>query len=317
MIFTISQKGQVNSVSDHRNNKNYNNNYNNNNSDNNTAAKVKSILTNSVVDGILLMILGVIFLIWPGQSLVFFLHVIGIILLIMGGVGLLVIIFRKKKQGNTNANTNYNANQNAYANANRNVYTNTNANPGAYGNTNQNTYANTNPNTYGGGNPNSNAYANPNAYGNQNAYANQNAYRNQNAYANPNAYAGAAPNANPNGQKAAGSSIVGSIVLSVIQIVIGILLLVKSDFFIAIFPYLAGAVIAIGAVISLVNAMKQKKQGNAPLAVPTIILSVIALILGIVVIFHPGFVTNILMQLIGVAMLVDGVAVLLALSKSS
>ena len=180
-----------------------------------------------------------------------------------------------------------------------------------------NTYANTNPNTYGGGNPNSNAYANPNAYGNQNAYANQNAYRNQNAYANPNAYAGAAPNANPNGQKAAGSSIVGSIVLSVIQIVIGILLLVKSDFFIAIFPYLAGAVIAIGAVISLVNAMKQKKQGNAPLAVPTIILSVIALILGIVVIFHPGFVTNILMQLIGVAMLVDGVAVLLALSKSS
>ena len=70
-------------------------------------------------------------------------------------------------------------------------------------------------------------------------------------------------------------------------------------------------------MISLVNALKQKKQGNAPLAVPTIILSVIALILGIVVIFHPGFVTNILMQLIGVAMLVDGVAVLLALSKSS
>ena len=298
-------------MSDHRNNKNYNNNYNNNNSDNNTAAKVKSILTNSVVDGILLMILGVIFLIWPGQSLVFFLHVIGIILLIMGGVGLLVIIFRKKKQGNTNANTNYNANQNAYANVNRNVYTNTNANPGTYGNTNQNAYANTNPNTYGGGNPNSNVYANPNAYGNQNAYANQNAYRNQNAYA------GAAPNANPNGQNAAGSSMVGSIVLSVIQIVIGILLLVKSDFFIAIFPYLAGAVIAIGAVISLVNALKQKKQGNSPLAVPTIILSAIALILGILVIFHPGFVANILMQLIGVAMLVDGVAVLLALSKSS
>jgi uncharacterized membrane protein HdeD (DUF308 family) len=239
------------------------------------------------------MILGVIFLIWPGQSLVFFLHVIGIILLIMGGVGLLVIIFRKKKQGNTNANTNYNANQNAYANSNRNVYANTNANPGAYGNTNQNAYANTNPNAYGGGNPNANAYANPNAY------------------------AGAAPHANPNGQNAAGSSMVGSIVLSVIQIVIGILLLVKSDFFIAIFPYLAGAVIAIGAVISLVNALKQKKQGNSPLAVPTIILSAIALILGILVIFHPGFVANILMQLIGVAMLVDGVAVLLALSKSS
>ena len=279
MIFTIRQKGQVNSVSDYRNNKSYNNNYNNNSinnkNNNNTAAKVKTILTNSVVDGILLMILGVIFLIWPGQSLVFFLHVIGIILLIMGGVGLIVIIFRKKKQGDTEANTNYNVNQNAYANTNQNAYANTNANQAAYGNTNPNAYANANPNAYNGGNP------------------------------------------NPNGQKAAGSSIVGSIVLSVIQIVIGILLLVKSDFFIAIFPYLAGAVIAIGAVISLVNAMKQKKQGNAPLAVPTIILSVIALILGIVVIFHPGFVTNILMQLIGVAMLVDGVAVLLALSKSS
>jgi hypothetical protein len=195
----------------------------------------------------------------------------------MGGVGLIVIIFRKKEQGNTEANTNYNANQNTYANINQNAYANTNANQAAYGNTNPNAYAN----------------------------------------ANPNAYAGGAPSANPNGQNAAGSSLVGSIVLSVIQIVIGILLLVKSDFFIAIFPYLAGAVIAIGAVISLVNALKQKKQGNSPLAVPTIILSAIALILGILVIFHPGFVANILMQLIGVAMLVDGVAVLLALSKSS
>jgi uncharacterized membrane protein HdeD (DUF308 family) len=222
-------------------------------SQNQAPKEKKNIFSNYVVDGILLIIFGVIFLVRPKESLHFFLVVGGIILLIMGGVKLLMTIFGKNKQVNPN------------------------------------------PNQY------------PNQCPNQNGqYPNQ--YPNQNGQ-NPNQYP------NQNGPNAAGSSKAGSIILAVIQIVIGILLLVKTDFFVELVPFLAGAVIAVGAVLSLFAAIKQKKSGKAPLATPTIILSIIALVLAIIVIFRPGAVSDFLMQLIGIAMLVDGVTVLLSMSK--
>ena len=65
-------------------------------SQNNAAKEKKSIFSNYVVDGILLIILGVIFLVRPKEALPFFLTVGGIILLIMGGITLLMAIFAKK-----------------------------------------------------------------------------------------------------------------------------------------------------------------------------------------------------------------------------
>ena len=215
-------------------------------SQNNAAKEKKSIFSNYVVDGILLIILGVIFLVRPKESLPFFLTVGGIILLIMGGITLLMAIFAKRKQAGANPNA----------------------------------YAGGNPNAYGGGNPN--------------AYA----------------------NANANGQNAAGAGKVGGIVVAVVQIVVGILLLAIPDFFANLFPYIAGAGIVIGALISLINALKQKKKGNSPLAVPTIIVSLIGLGLGILTICLAIGGTNLPMIFIGIAMLADGVTLLLAMPKA-
>ena len=223
-------------------------------SQNNAAKEKKSIFSNYVVDGILLIILGVIFLVRPKESLPFFLTVGGIILLIMGGITLLMAIFAKRKQAGANPNA----------------------------------YAGGNPNAYGGGNTN--------AYGG----------------GNPNAYA----NANTNGQNAAGAGKVGGIVVAVVQIVVGILLLAIPDFFANLFPYIAGAGIVIGALISLINALKQKKKGNSPLAVPTIIVSLIGLGLGILTICLAIGGTNLPMIFIGIAMLADGVTLLLAMPKA-
>ena len=206
-------------------------------SQNNAAKEKKSIFSNYVVDGILLIILGVIFLVRPKESLPFFLTVGGIILLIMGGITLLMAIFAKRKQ------------------------------------------AGANPNAYGGGNPN--------------AYV----------------------NANTNGQNAAGAGKVGGIVVAVVQIVVGILLLAIPDFFANLFPYIAGAGIVIGALISLFNGIKLKKSGNSPLAVPTIIVSLIGLGLGILTICLAIGGTNLPMIFIGIAMLADGVTLLLAMPK--
>ena len=247
-------------------------------SQNNAAKEKKSIFSNYVVDGILLIILGVIFLVRPKESLPFFLTVGGIILLIMGGITLLMAIFAKRKQAG--------ANPNAYAGAN----------PNAYAGGNPNAYGGGNPNAYGGGNPNAYAGGNPNAYGG----------------GNPNAYA----NANTNGQNAAGAGKVGGIVIAVVQIVVGILLLAIPDFFANLFPYIAGAGIVIGALISLFNGIKLKKSGNSPLAVPTIIVSLIGLGLGILTICLAIGGTNLPMIFIGIAMLADGVTLLLAMPKA-
>ena len=255
-------------------------------SQNNAAKEKKSIFSNYVVDGILLIILGVIFLVRPKESLPFFLTVGGIILLIMGGITLLMAIFAKRKQAG--------ANPNAYAGGN----------PNAYGGGNPNAYAGGNPNAYGGGNPNAYGGGNPNAYGggNPNAYGG----------GNPNAYA----NANTNGQNATGAGKVGGIVVAVVQIVVGILLLAIPDFFANLFPYIAGAGIVIGALISLFNGIKLKKSGNSPLAVPTIIVSLIGLGLGILTICLAIGGTNLPMIFIGIAMLADGVTLLLAMPKA-
>ena len=239
-------------------------------SQNNAAKEKKSIFSNYVVDGILLIILGVIFLVRPKESLPFFLTVGGIILLIMGGITLLMAIFAKRKQAG--------------------------ANPNAYAGANPNAYAGGNPNAYGGGNPNAYAGGNPNAYGG----------------GNPNAYV----NANTNGQNAAGAGKVGGIVIAVVQIVVGILLLAIPDFFANLFPYIAGAGIVIGALISLFNGIKLKKSGNSPLAVPTIIVSLIGLGLGILTICLAIGGTNLPMIFIGIAMLADGVTLLLAMPKA-
>ena len=263
-------------------------------SQNNAAKEKKSIFSNYVVDGILLIILGVIFLVRPKESLPFFLTVGGIILLIMGGITLLMAIFAKRKQAG--------ANPNAYAGGNPNAYGG--GNPNAYAGGNPNAYAGGNPNAYGGGNPNAYGGGNPNAYGggNPNAYGG----------GNPNAYA----NANTNGQNAAGAGKVGGIVVAVVQIVVGILLLAIPDFFANLFPYIAGAGIVIGALISLFNGIKLKKSGNSPLAVPTIIVSLIGLGLGILTICLAIGGTNLPMIFIGIAMLADGVTLLLAMPKA-
>ena len=255
-------------------------------SQNNAAKEKKSIFSNYVVDGILLIILGVIFLVRPKESLPFFLTVGGIILLIMGGITLLMAIFAKRKQAG--------ANPNAYAGGNPNAYGG--GNPNAYGGGNPNAYAGGNPNAYGGGNPNAYGGGNPNAYGG----------------GNPNAYV----NANTNGQNAAGAGKVGGIVVAVVQIVVGILLLAIPDFFANLFPYIAGAGIVIGALISLFNGIKLKKSGNSPLAVPTIIVSLIGLGLGILTICLAIGGTNLPMIFIGIAMLADGVTLLLAMPKA-
>ena len=239
-------------------------------SQNNAAKEKKSIFSNYVVDGILLIILGVIFLVRPKESLPFFLTVGGIILLIMGGITLLMAIFAKRKQAG--------------------------ANPNAYAGGNPNAYGGGNPNAYAGGNPNAYAGGNPNAYGG----------------GNPNAYV----NANTNGQNAAGAGKVGGIVVAVVQIVVGILLLAIPDFFANLFPYIAGAGIVIGALISLFNGIKLKKSGNSPLAVPTIIVSLIGLGLGILTICLAIGGTNLPMIFIGIAMLADGVTLLLAMPKA-
>ena len=94
----------------------------------------------------------------------------------------------------------------------------------------------------------------------------------------------------------------------------GIWLLVSPGFFIGFFPFVAGLVIAYGAVISLIEAISLRRLQVSGAGAATV-MSLITLAMALVVIMHPAMITEIIVQVIGVALVVEGATLLLSLSR--
>ena len=107
-----------------------------------------------------------------------------------------------------------------------------------------------------------------------------------------------------------------SLIVSILQIVIGLLLVLAPDFVKVIVPIIMGILIAYGAIISLVRAIKFWKA--LPAAKPTLVLSLITLALAVIVsvymIMNPTTAAGILVRLIGAGILLEGITMLVALS---
>ena len=93
------------------------------------------------------------------------------------------------------------------------------------------------------------------------------------------------------------------------MIICSVVFLLKPDIFVGIFPFVAGIFIGYGALVSLVEAIKKRA------AVP-IILSLVVFALAVLVILRPAFISKILIQVIGVSMIIGGVAILMAVKKA-
>lgn len=101
--------------------------------------------------------------------------------------------------------------------------------------------------------------------------------------------------------------------LGILEVVCGIALLATPNVFLAAVPIIAGIVIVLGALLSLAQAVRLLRSGEQkPLATPAFILAIVTLVLGVIVLLHPTVVANVIVRLIGLAMLVEGAALLLS-----
>ena len=105
-----------------------------------------------------------------------------------------------------------------------------------------------------------------------------------------------------------------SLIVAALQLIFGIWLLVKPEFFIAIFPIVAGLLIGYGAVVGLYETMQFKKLKLSGLT-GLLVLSLVTLALAILVILHPTAIANIIIQVIGISMIVEGATLLIVMSK--
>ena len=107
-----------------------------------------------------------------------------------------------------------------------------------------------------------------------------------------------------------------SLILGILQFGIGLWLLVHPKFFINFIPYVAGVLVAVGAIIALIHAIRAATAGSAG-AIVAIILATITLILALLVVFNPGFIAKAAMVWIGISLIVEGVTLLVSLSRQA
>ena len=108
-----------------------------------------------------------------------------------------------------------------------------------------------------------------------------------------------------------------SLIVSIVQLVCGIIMLLFPNFVKSIIPFVSGIFIAYGAIICLVNAIKLRKM-NIPIINQVFILSVITLVLALVIAIYmiakPAEASGVIIRLIGLGLLMEGVTMLVSLS---
>ncbi len=106
---------------------------------------------------------------------------------------------------------------------------------------------------------------------------------------------------------------VWAVIFGVIDIAAGVLLIVFRVQLVKFFPFVAAAILAYGAVIMIIRAIKlAKKETGKFLA--SLILGIIALVLAVIVFMHPAILIDVMTYAAGIAMIVEGIFLLIVLS---
>lgn len=105
-----------------------------------------------------------------------------------------------------------------------------------------------------------------------------------------------------------------SLILGIVQVVLGLVLIAKPILIVSIWYVVAAVILGFGAIISLIRAIRQMKA-KSPVAVVSLVLSIITLILAIVVFVNPTAFAAFQMKLIGISFVIEGAALLLVSFK--
>ena len=114
---------------------------------------------------------------------------------------------------------------------------------------------------------------------------------------------------NKNGERKALDLLLGLILLA-----IGIVILVKTDFFMGFFHVIAAVLMIYGCILMLVQAYDLRKRKGTRF-VASIIFAVVTLVLAVLMLIKPAFISSVMAQVTGIALVVEGLAIIVVLRK--
>ncbi len=98
------------------------------------------------------------------------------------------------------------------------------------------------------------------------------------------------------------STSISSLISSVLYFIISLIFLINPSFISSLFPIFMGVVIIFSGIQMLMKSVQIKKilVNDSP---TSIVLSVITILLGIFISFHPTFINNVILQTIGLVLI--------------
>ena len=106
------------------------------------------------------------------------------------------------------------------------------------------------------------------------------------------------------------------LLVGIAQLAAGIFVVVKAEFLASHFPIVAAILLAYGAIMMIVRAVKLK-DGNQKSFILSLVLGIVTLVLAVVIFVHPIVLANLMVQSAGIAMIVEGISLLIVMAQKN
>lgn len=106
----------------------------------------------------------------------------------------------------------------------------------------------------------------------------------------------------------------GEIIVGIIELAFGIALIAASGFFITVFQYIIGVILAYGAITMFINASNTSGLSKG-MSTMSIIFGVLTALLALIIFFKPAAFASFMVQLEGVALMIEGIASIIVLRQ--
>ncbi len=107
---------------------------------------------------------------------------------------------------------------------------------------------------------------------------------------------------------------VSDLLVGCLQLAVGIFAIAKAEVLASHFPIVAAILLAYGAIMMIVRAVKMK-DGDQKTFILSLVLGIVTLVLAVVVFAHPAMLANLMMQTAGIAMIVEGISLLIVMAQ--
>lgn len=106
---------------------------------------------------------------------------------------------------------------------------------------------------------------------------------------------------------------IADLLIGILQIILGVILIVSKDFFITHTPLLVSVIMAYGAILMIVRAIKVRRGTTAKFMIAEI-LGILSLVYAAVVFSHPIVLEKVMIQTAGIGMMFVGLSLIIVLS---